>query len=94
MNGRPAAAVEDDFGVRVPAEAQVVGMMGIAVGEVLVLGHGIHGYDMACACAVQAGRGVAATPVAVREMVRGVVAGAAVGAAEPIGCGPQFTTID
>ena len=68
--------------------------MEIAVGEVLVLGHGIHGYDMACACAVQAGCGVAATPVAVREMVRGFVAGAAVGAAEPIGCGPQFTTMD
>lgn len=68
MNGRPATAAEDmttDFRVLVPAEAQVVGMMGISAGEVLLLGHGIHGYDMACPCAVEAGRGVAATPVAV-----------------------------
>ena len=80
MNGRPAAAAEDmttDFGVLVPAEAQVVGMMGIPDGEVLVLGHDIHGYDMACACAVEAGRGVATTAVALREVARGVVAGAA-----------------
>ena len=42
-----------------------MGMMEIAVGEVLVLGHGIHGYDTACPCAVEAGRGVVATPVAV-----------------------------
>ena len=68
MNGRPATAAEDmttDFRVLVPAEAQVVGMMGIAAGKVLLLGHGIHGYDTACPCAVEAGRGVVATPVAV-----------------------------
>ena len=57
MNGRPATAAEDmtaDFGVLVPAEAHVVGTIGKPDGEVLVLGHDIHGYDVACACAVEA----------------------------------------
>ena len=35
-----------DFEVLVPAEAQVVGTMGITAGKVLVLGYGIHGYGL------------------------------------------------
>jgi hypothetical protein len=79
-----------DSGVLAPAQAQAVDTaQRLTAGEVLVLGHNIHGCGAACVCGVEVGRGAAAAVVAVCVMARGVVEGAAIGAAVEEVAGPS-----